>query len=67
MAIVFNEEDFLPENKMNLLYKLDELTDAQLEILDSTIFAVKTDREYRGEPRYVVKATMRKLNNGNHP
>ena len=61
MSIKLNEEDFLSENLNNLLCKLDDLTDYQLEVLDSVLYAVKVDRELR-EPKYIMSATMRKLN-----
>lgn len=62
MSIKLNEEDFLSENLNNLLCKLDDLTDYQLEVLDSVLYAVKVDRELRQEPKYIMSATMRKLN-----
>ena len=62
MSIVLNEEDFLPNSLNNLMSKLDELTDYQLDVLDKMVYAVTMDREYRGEDRYIMTATMRKLN-----
>ena len=61
MLIIIKEEDFITENLGNLLCKLDELTDSQLDILDSVLYAVKVDREYREQPKYLMSATMRKL------
>ncbi len=67
MSVVLNESDFLKDNLNNLLDKLEELTDYQLEVLDSVLYAVKVDREYRGHydhrgtPKYIMTATMRKL------
>lgn len=61
MSVVLNESDFFKENLNNLLDKLDELTDYQLEVLDSVLYAVKVDRAYREEQKYIMTATMMKL------
>jgi hypothetical protein len=61
MSIKLHEEDFLPENLNNLMEKLDELTDYQLDVLDKMVYAISVDREYRGKDKYIMTATMRKL------